>query len=186
MEVLLQDWTGEGAHATKLYGDFLLSLCNPTPITTTTTTAAAPAAAAFFIYHLSLITFSHSLPLRPLLLHTHATRSSFLSQPTKPKFPSIEGNFFHSHPHSWQHYFFQISRHFQISRRRGGSQVTGEVEGVILILRKSLPPPEQSYPYATHSPLRFAVMQLCACVPMFERNLIIPPSLQVFRVPQTS
>jgi len=30
-----------GTHATKLYGDFLLSLYNQTPMTTTTTTAAA-------------------------------------------------------------------------------------------------------------------------------------------------
>ena len=46
MEVLIQDCTEPGrAHATKLYGDFLLSL-SLTPITTTTTTAAAAAAAA--------------------------------------------------------------------------------------------------------------------------------------------
>jgi len=98
MEVLLQDCT-EGpparAHATKLYGDFLLSL-QPYPgddddddddgccfFFPTETQISL-----FKYYHHSLIKLSHSLRLRPLLLHTHATRSSFLSQPTKRKFPS--------------------------------------------------------------------------------------------------
>jgi len=75
-----------------------------TTTTTTTTAAAAAAAAAIFkYYHHSLITLLHPLRLRPLLLQTHATRSSFLSQPTEPKFPSYEGNFPPPHPHSWQH-----------------------------------------------------------------------------------
>ena len=47
MEVLLQDCTRPGrAHATKLYGDFLLSLSTTKPPMTTTTTAAAAAATA--------------------------------------------------------------------------------------------------------------------------------------------
>ena len=138
---------GPGAHATKLYGDFLLSLSlyNQTRMTTTTTMTAAAAAAAaaiFKYYHHSLITLSHPVRLRPLLLQSHATRSSFLSQPTEPKFPSYEWNFPPPHPHSWQHWFFQISRHFFQTYRREGKQVTwpGEVEGVILFLRKSSPP----------------------------------------------
>ena len=65
-----------------------------TPMTTTTTTAAA--AAAFKYYHHSLITLSHPLRLRPLLLQTPATRSSSLPQPTEHTFPSNEGNFTHT------------------------------------------------------------------------------------------
>ena len=96
MEVHLQDCTGPGrAHATNLYGDFLLSfslsLYNQTPTTTAAAVAAAAAAAAaaaiFIYYHHSLITLSHPLRLRPLLLQTHTTRSSFLSQPTEHTFP---------------------------------------------------------------------------------------------------
>ena len=90
------------AHATKLYGDFLLSLYNQTPMTTTTAAAAAAAAAStaaataiFKYYHHSLITLSHPLRLRPLLLETHATRSSLLSHPTETTFTSTEGNFTH-------------------------------------------------------------------------------------------
>jgi hypothetical protein len=47
------------------------------------------------------------------------------------------GKFFPTH--WWQHWLFQTWR------PRGGSHVTGEVEGVILLLRKSLPPLGQSY-----------------------------------------
>ena len=84
------------------------SLYNQTPMTTTTTTTTAAAAAAtiFKYYHHSLITLSHPLRLRPLLLQTHATRSSFLPQPTETTFPSYEGNFPPTHTHSWQHCFF--------------------------------------------------------------------------------
>ena len=87
-----------------------------------------------FKYYYSLITLSHSLRLRPLLLQTHTTRSSFLS-PNGGNFPYKEGNFFPST-------LLATLLNFQISRRRGGSHVTWEVEGVILFLKKSLPPPE--------------------------------------------
>ena len=107
MVVLLQDCTGRPRMLLNCTATLSLSLCSPTPMTTTTTAAApAAAAAAFLKYHHSLISLSHSMRLRPLLLHTHATRSSFLFQPTKRKFPSSQGNFFPSHPHRWQHCFF--------------------------------------------------------------------------------
>ena len=51
------------------------------------------------------------------------------------------GKFFPTH--CWQHWLFQTWR------RRGGSHVTGEVEGVILLLRKRLPPLEYPSPITT-------------------------------------
>ena len=152
MEVLLQDLGAWRSHATKLYGG-LSSLYNQTPMTTTTTTAAAAAtpaaaAAAFLKYHHSLITLSHPLRLRPLLLQTHATRSSFLPQPTETTFPSTERNFPPTHPQSWLHCFFSnlppffsnLPPSFQTYRGRGGRSRDRGSGGVILFLRKSLPP----------------------------------------------
>ena len=165
IEVLLHDCT-EGprarAHATKLYGDSLLSLSlyNHTPMTTTTTTtttaadaaaaAAATPTATFKYYHHSLVTLSHPLRLRPLLLQTHATRSSSLHQPTETTFTYTEGNFslLLQFIHSWLHCFFQTYRHFlsKFPPTKGGEggHVTAEVEGVILLLRKSSLPPEHT------------------------------------------
>ena len=133
MEVLLQDCTGSSArmlpNCTATY--FSLSLYNQTPMTTTTTTTAAAAAAAaaatiFKYYHHSLITLSHPLRLKPLLLQTHATRSSSLPQPTETTFTSTEGNFFilltvgnttfSNLPPS----FFKPTAIFQTYRGRGG------------------------------------------------------------------
>ena len=120
-------------------------------MTTTTTTAAAAAAATIFKYYYhSLITLSHPLRLKPLLLQTHATRSSSLPQPTETTFTSTEGNFsilrhintvgstaFFKSPA----FFFQTSRHlFKPTGGGEGGHVTKKVEGVILLLRKSLPP----------------------------------------------
>ena len=112
---------------------------------TTTTTAAA-----FKYYHHSLITLSHPLRLRPLLLQTHATRSSFLPQPTEPTFPSNEGNFTYTTIptqlatllfSNLPPFSFQTSRHlFKPTAGGEGGHVTKKVEGVILLLRKSLPP----------------------------------------------
>ena len=94
MEVLLPNCTATF---------FSLSLYNQTPTTTTTTTTAAAATAAatattaataiFTYYPHSLITLSHPLRLQPLLLQTHATRSSSLPQPTETTFTYTEGNF---------------------------------------------------------------------------------------------
>ena len=113
---------------------FSLSLSlQPTPMTTTTTTAAAAATAAFFFqpktslfkyyHHYTLITLSHSLRLGPLLLHTHATRSSFLSPTHETKISLHRGKIF-SFPSTQLAtllFFFQISRrhcHFQISIKK--------------------------------------------------------------------
>ena len=59
MEVLLQDYGAWRAHATKLYGDFLLSLSLTPMTTTTTTTAAAAATAAFFNIIITHLLHSH-------------------------------------------------------------------------------------------------------------------------------
>ena len=114
-------------------------------MTTTTTTTAAAAAAAdaaataiFTYYHHSLITLSHPLRLRPLLLQTHATRSSSLPQPTETTFTSTEENFsihltvgntafFKPPAHSFQTYrhlsnltaIFQTHRHLSNIPREG-------------------------------------------------------------------
>ena len=148
---------GPGAQATKLYGDLLPPICIiPTPMTTTTTTAAA-AATAFKYYHHSLITLSHPLRLRPLLLQTHDTQSSFLSptHETNISLPNtLRDIFSFPHLHRWQHCFFFKSpantTFFKSPAGGEGSHVTAEVEGVILFLRKSLPPPEQTAPDTTH------------------------------------
>ena len=121
------------------------SLYNQTPMTTTTTTTTAAAAAAtiFKYYHHSLITLSHPLRLRPLLLQTHTTRSSFLSQPTEHTFPPTrEISLLHIHTVGNTAFFFQISRHFFQTYRREGKLVTwpGKWTGVTLFLRKSSPP----------------------------------------------
>jgi len=109
------------------------SLYNQTPTTTTTTTAAAAATAIFAYYPHSLITLSHPLRLQPLLLQTHATRSSSLPQPTETTFTYTEGNFsilltvgntaffkptaiFQTLPPSFQ----TLPPSFQTYRRRGG------------------------------------------------------------------
>ena len=124
MEVLLQDYGAWRAHATKLYGDFLLSL-SLTPMTTTT----AAAVAAFLILSV-IILHSH---IHCDLHHSCSTLTQhdlhLLLYPRKPHLPqtSIEGNSPPTHTHSWQHYSFQISRQlsnlppsFQTYRRRGG------------------------------------------------------------------
>jgi len=134
MEVLLPNCTATF---------FSLSLYNQTPTTTTTTTTAAAATAAatattaataiFTYYPHSLITLSHPLRLQPLLLQTHATRSSSLPQPTETTFTYTEGNFsilltvgntaffkptaiFQTLPPSFQ----TLPPSFQTYRRRGG------------------------------------------------------------------
>ena len=124
------------------------------------TTAAAfffkPKTYLFKYYYYSLITLSHSLRLRPLLLQTHTTRSSFLS-PNGGNFPYKEGNFFPST-------LLATLLNFQISRRRGGSHVTWEVEGVILFLKKSLPP----WAKATHILLSLKQNHLSAVSYLFQ------------------
>jgi len=130
------------------------------------TTAAATAAAFFsqrktnlfqYYYYYSLITLSHSLRLRPLLLHTPTTRSSFLFSRTEGKCPSIWGKFFSINT-------VGNTANFQISRRRGGSHVTWEVEGVILFLKKSLPP----WAKATHILLSLKQNHLSAVSYLFQ------------------
>ena len=144
MEVLSTRLYGEArsrAHATKLYGDFLLSLSLSLQPTNTDDDDDDGCCCFFFqpktdlfkYYHHSLITLSHSLRLRPLCSILTLHDLHFFLQPTKRKFPSIEGKFFLFHLHSWQHCFFSnlppalpfsnLPRTlllFQISRWRGG------------------------------------------------------------------
>jgi len=112
MEVFLQDYTGVSAHATKLYGDFFSLLDHQTARGRATNQPDDgdkrlllllfffKPKTDLFKYYYSLIALSHSLRLRPLLLQTHTTRSSFLS-PRSENFPYNEGNFYHQH--CWQH-----------------------------------------------------------------------------------
>jgi len=142
---------GGHAHATKLYGDFfplfnyqtawgsnqptrwwrrLLLLLSSTPTKTD----------LFKYYYYTLITILHSPRLRPLLLQT--PQHDFHLFPAQREIFS-----------PWREIFSLITvgntLQFQISRRRGGSHVTWEVERVILIWKKSLPPPEQTSTYYT-------------------------------------
>jgi len=97
MEVLLQDCTrgGRACYQTLRRLSSLWKPNQPTPMTTTTTTAAA---AAFLKYHHSLITLSHSMRLRPLLL-TYSRYTIFISFPThKTKISLLRGKFFPSTP----------------------------------------------------------------------------------------
>jgi len=138
---------GYGGTSTRLYGGGTcacyqtvrrlssLTLCNPTPVTTTTTTAAAPAAAAaFFKYH-SLITLSLSMRLRPLLL-TYSRYTIFISFSTHETIISLQRRKFLSFPSTP----LATLLLFKSPAGGEGSHVTQEVEGVILLLKKSLPP----------------------------------------------
>jgi len=116
MDVHLQDLRGRPTCACyQLYGDFLFSLsfrlpdCTWGRQPTNPMMTAAAAAAAFLLkpktdlfkyYYHTLITLSHSLRFRPLLLQTPTTRSSFF--PARREISTFkEGNFFPQH--CWQH-----------------------------------------------------------------------------------
>jgi len=139
MEVLLQDCTGGGTRACYQTVRRLssLSLCNPTPVTTTTTStvAASAAVAAFLKYHHSLITLSHSMRLRPLLL-TYSRYTIFISFSNHETKISLHRGKFHSFPSTPLATLIL----FKSPAVGEGSHVTRVVEGVILFLRKSLPP----------------------------------------------
>jgi len=118
----------------RLFLSFRLPDCTgaTNPMTAAAAFFSTPSKTVHFkYYYYTLITLLHSLQIRPLLLQTPTTRSSFFYR-TEGNFHSKEGNF------SLQ--TVGNAAQFQISSRRGGSHVTGEVEGELLFLKKSLPP----------------------------------------------
>jgi len=96
-----------------------------------------------------------------LLFPTHCWQPNTSSSQTSQLYISHIAEYFPTHfppftSSSWQHW------QFQIWRRRGGSQVTWEEEGVILFLRKSsLPPGHASNITTRHRFCRFFFSASC-------------------------
>ena len=116
MELLATRLYGESrarAHATKLYGDFLLSLSATNQ--PRWRRRRRRLLLLFFLPHRKQI-FLNIIIIHLLHSHIHCDLDHscsiltlhdlhFFLQPTKRKFPSIEGKFFLFHLHSWQHCF---------------------------------------------------------------------------------
>ena len=176
MEVLLQDCTGPWrAHATKLYGVFLLSLSTTKPYDDDDDDddgCCCWCCCYCYFYILSSLTYyTLTSTATETTLAPNSRHTIFISSSTHGNHIYLHrGKFFHP-PHSWQHCFFQTSRPFfsnlppsfkpyrhlsnpppSFKHTAGGEggHVTKKVEGVILLLRKFLPPPAYTSPITTY------------------------------------
>ena len=153
MELLLQDCTGPGRarmlpNCTATF--FSLSLTPMTTATTTTAAAAATAPAAFFNIIITHLLHSHihcdlnhscskltprdlHLFLNPRRPHLPPPRDIFPSSDTSTQLAAL---LFSNLPPS----FFKPPAIFSNLPGEGREDLTKKVEGVILLLRKSLPP----------------------------------------------